>query len=172
MIAESVWYLTVGLLVLLTAVFVYIIVNSGKSAAYEGVQQRWYAFRSKWTIFLLGFGVIVTLVTLNPFPIVNQVLGLKDSTVVNVVGHAWYWALDKQEFAVGESIEFHVTSADVNHGFGIYDQELKLLTQTQAMPDYVNKVSYTFELPGTYKVLCLEYCGLAHHAMVAELSVK
>jgi cytochrome c oxidase subunit 2 len=64
-----------------------------------------------------------------------------------------------------------VTSRDVNHGFGIYDASLKLLTQIQAMPGYVNKVHYTFTRPGKYRVMCMEYCGLIHHDMIAELTI-
>jgi cytochrome c oxidase subunit II len=30
---------------------------------------------------------------------------------------------------------------------------------------------HTFREPGKYKVRCLEYCGVAHHAMKDELVV-
>jgi len=40
-----------------------------------------------------------------------------------------------------------------------------LLVQTQGMPGYVNKVRYVFRRPGTYRVICLEFCGVAHHDM-------
>jgi cytochrome c oxidase subunit 2 len=46
-----------------------------------------------------------------------------------------------------------------------------LLFQVQAMPGYVNQVEYVFDKPGTYHVVCLEYCGVAHHAMTAEFTV-
>jgi len=73
---------------------------------------------------------------------------------------------------VGKPVVFKVTGADVNHGFGIYNEDLRLLGQTQAMPGYTNKLVYTFNKPGKYRILCLEYCGLAHHAMITELNVK
>ena len=73
--------------------------------------------------------------------------------------------------SVGEPVEFRVTSADVNHGFGIYDESLRLLAQTQAMPGYTNRLRFTFQKPGKYRILCLEYCGLGHHEMPAEISV-
>jgi len=41
----------------------------------------------------------------------------------------------------------------------------------QAMPNYVNVLRYTFTEPGTYRVYCLEYCGLAHHEMAADITV-
>jgi cytochrome c oxidase subunit II len=35
----------------------------------------------------------------------------------------------------------------------------------------VNRLVYTFARPGRYRVLCLEYCGLAHHGMNSEFEV-
>lgn len=171
MLAESVWLLTLLCLAALSAVFIYVIATSQSEKPYQEVQAKWYSFRSKWIRFLFGFGVFVALATLIPFPVSNQ-KGVEDATVVNVVGHQWYWLIDKTEFELGETVEFHVTSADANHGFGIYDENDHMLTQTQAMPDYVNKVVHTFDKPGNYRILCMEYCGLAHHAMMAQLTVK
>lgn len=76
------------------------------------------------------------------------------------------------ELPVNELIEFRVTSMDVNHGFAIYDENERLITQTQAMPGYVNRLRYKFREPGMYNVLCLEYCGMAHHGMRASFVVK
>ncbi|PXV76312.1 hypothetical protein [Nitrosomonas eutropha] len=72
----------------------------------------------------------------------------------------------------GQPVEFQVSAADVNHGFGIYDENLVLIAQTQAMPGYTNKLIHTFDKPGKFKILCLEYCGLAHHVMITELTVE
>ncbi len=71
----------------------------------------------------------------------------------------------------GRPVEFRVTAGDVNHGMGVYDETLRLLVQVQAMPGFTNRLVYTFAEPGTYRLLCLEYCGLAHHGMIAELKV-
>jgi cytochrome c oxidase subunit 2 len=61
---------------------------------------------------------------------------------------------------------------DVNHGLGLFDPSGRLLTQVQAMPGYSNRLIHVFETPGAYTVRCLEYCGIAHHAMMTTLSVK
>jgi cytochrome c oxidase subunit 2 len=76
------------------------------------------------------------------------------------------------ELPAGRLIEFRVTSLDVNHGFGIYDQSDRLIAQTQAMPGYVNRLRWKFKEPGQYTILCLEYCGMAHQVMRASLTVK
>ena len=70
-----------------------------------------------------------------------------------------------------QSVRFDVTSADVNHGFGIYTREGRLVAQTQAMPGYVNRLRLQFDRPGTYRVMCLEFCGLSHHVMTGVIEV-
>ncbi len=76
------------------------------------------------------------------------------------------------ELNVGDLVEFRVTSLDVNHGFGVYNDKAELLTQTQAMPGYVNRLRWKFTEPGTYHILCLEYCGAAHSLMRTQFTVK
>ncbi len=76
------------------------------------------------------------------------------------------------ELPANELVEFRVTSLDVNHGFAIYDESNRLITQTQAMPGYVNRLRYKFNEPGTYNILCLEYCGMAHQIMRSSFTVK
>lgn len=99
---------------------------------------------------------------------------------VDVIGHMWSWeiheagstsAASKLVLPAGKIVEFAVTSADVTHGFGLYDDSGRLLAQTQAMPGYVNHLRYVFDA-GRYHVLCIEYCGLAHHAMLTEIVVQ
>lgn len=79
--------------------------------------------------------------------------------------------MSSKEVKAGQPVEFDVTSKDVNHGFGIYDANMKVVTQTQAMPGYTNKLYYTFTKQGKYKILCLEYCGVAHHYMMTDFEV-
>lgn len=76
------------------------------------------------------------------------------------------------ELSANELVEFRVTSLDVNHGFAIYNEANRLITQTQAMPGYVNRLRYKFEEPGSYEILCLEYCGMAHQVMRSSFIVK
>jgi cytochrome c oxidase subunit 2 len=71
----------------------------------------------------------------------------------------------------GTPVEFRVRTLDVNHGFGIYTRDGRLMAQTQAMPGYVNRLRLRFDRPGTYRVMCLEFCGLSHHAMTGVIEV-
>lgn len=118
---------------------------------------------------LTVLGLAVTVVTLRPWPHDAQAAGT--AQIVKAVGYQWYWELDKEEVAAGTPVVFEVSSADVNHGFGVYDEDGTVLFQTQVMPGYVNKVKHTFTRPGTYRVLCLEYCGAVHHEMIGEFEV-
>ena len=72
----------------------------------------------------------------------------------------------------GTTVEFRVTTLDVNHGFSLYAPDGRLVTQTQAMPGYVNRLRVAFDEIGTYSVLCLEFCGMSHHRMRAVVEVK
>ncbi|PKL96837.1 MAG: cytochrome C oxidase subunit II [Gammaproteobacteria bacterium HGW-Gammaproteobacteria-8] len=124
--------------------------------------------RSFWILLAVVTPVLLYTLTLMPYGADAEA---RDVQTVDVTGHMWYWKLSQNEFRAGEPVQFRVTSQDVNHGFGIYDEGLTLLAQTQAMPGYTNILEYTFQQPGAYRVMCLEYCGVAHHAMVAELTV-
>ncbi len=79
---------------------------------------------------------------------------------------------DAIELPANQLSEFRVTSLDVNHGFAIYNSANRLITQTQAMPGYVNRLRYKFAEPGNYNVFCLEYCGMAHQIMKTSFVVK
>lgn len=76
------------------------------------------------------------------------------------------------EIKKGELVEFRVTSKDVNHGFGVYNDKMQLVTQVQAMPGYINRLRWKFDKPGMYKVLCLEFCGKGHQDMRTVFIVK
>lgn len=76
------------------------------------------------------------------------------------------------ELKTNELVEFRVTSLDVNHGVGIYDPSHRLIAQVQAMPGYVNSLRWKFDKPGTYTILCLEFCGLVHQNMRTSFTVK
>jgi len=161
-------------IVLIAFGFILIISQSGKYA--DEAQTRRNAHRSHvlqtWAfgVLLLVF-VVGSWATLHRLPIPPQHQPLDAKQVVDVVGHQWFWQIKPSTLQTGSSVEFRVTSADVNHDFAIYAPDGRIVVQTQAMPGYTNKLLYTFTQPGTYIVQCLEYCGLGHSAMRANLTV-
>ncbi|EAR21318.1 cupredoxin domain-containing protein [Nitrococcus mobilis] len=168
---NEIWLITLLGLAAVTLGFIFVIAQAGKPTDSNRVQNTANAIRRWWFLALVVFGIGVTWATLKPFPIPDQHTPLKAAQVVNVVAHQWAWQLSRNQLEAGVPVEFRVTSADVNHGFAIYAPDERIVIQTQAMPGFTNKLLYTFRQPGTYRIRCLEYCGLEHHAMMAELEV-
>ena len=68
----------------------------------------------------------------------------------------------------GSRITFYVTSTDVEHGFSIPETGVN----TMVTPGWVSSVAHTFTAPGTYLLVCNEYCGSGHHLMAAKVIVE
>ena len=160
--------LSLLLILALAAVFLRVRLLATEGGDYAPVQGNAYRIRAIgfWVLLLVGLPISIWLFRENPYTAQAAA-----PQVINATGFQWYWELDQSEVVAGVPVEFRVTSADVNHGFGIYDAAGTLVAQTQAMPGYVNRLTFVFEAPGTYQVLCLEYCGLVHHNMIAEIVV-
>jgi cytochrome c oxidase subunit 2 len=92
------------------------------------------------------------------------------SQVLNVQGQQFAWT-GLHSVRTGEEVEFRLTSKDVNHGFAVYTAGGELLFQVQVMPGKTQIYRYTFHKPGTYRILCLEFCGVNHDLMTAQLTV-
>lgn len=167
------WYATLFLVFLLALAFSFVYGESRKLKDYEPIQEKGYKIRKFYFLGVLAIMGFATAISLSKLPYHNQHAQAKEhSKVVDVTGLQFAWELSEEEFTVGEEVQFRVTSNDVTHGFGIYDEKLQLLAQTQAMPEYTNTLTITFEKPGTYKILCLEYCSVGHHVMIKDIIVK
>jgi cytochrome c oxidase subunit 2 len=68
----------------------------------------------------------------------------------------------------GSTVTFYVTSPDVVHGFFIAGTDVNMMV----VPGWVNMQSHTFRRPGTYLLLCHEYCGIGHQNMFAKIEVR
>lgn len=169
------WQASLVLMVLVALGFSFVALNSGaREEDYALLTKRAYGLRTKlfWVlVFTLGPVMIYTLLEL-PYDASRARSNNPGAVqIVEATGHQWRWELSRDHVAKDQPVEFRVTSADVNHGFGIYDANTRLVAQTQAMPGYTNIIRHTFRDEGTYRVMCLEYCGAAHHNMVAEIKV-
>ena len=155
---------------LVTAAFVMVIKNSSiRDENYPEITAKAYSIRQWLMTSVCVIGIVVTAATLMPFPLHSSTAS--NPLVIKAKAGMWYWDLDATSAVVDKPIQFHVTSADVNHGFALYDPNDKMIAQTQAMPGYTNKLNVTFTETGTHRIMCLEYCGLAHHAMITEFEV-
>lgn len=170
-IQDIVWTIALTLIAAIALLFLYVVVQAGRPAEAAQVHRKSNAIRRWWFAALIVFGVGVAYATLRPFPIADQRAASAAAQVIDATGRQWSWELSQHEVKAGTPVQFNVTSVDVNHGFAIYGPDDRIVTQTQAMPGFTNRLLFTFERPGKYRVMCLEYCGLAHHGMVTEFDV-
>ncbi|MFD1019562.1 cytochrome c oxidase subunit II [Thalassobacillus hwangdonensis] len=72
------------------------------------------------------------------------------------------------EIPEGATVHFILTSKDVVHGFQIADTNVNAMV----MPGHVQKITQKFDKPGSYLVLCNEYCGAGHQVMSTTITVN
>jgi len=146
------------------------------------------ATRVRIVFFVSLAAILVTFLVLTLPHLPYTVDARAPDRIVHAVGKQYAWSLTEQtgptlatwdrdfspEVTVSAraQIEFRVTTLDVNHGFSLYAPDGHLVAQTQAMPGYMNRLRVTFDQPGTYTVLCLEFCGMSHHRMRGVIEVK
>ena len=154
------------------AIFVFVAVSSARSTLEQSaVQSVWYRIRTGWFWLLLVVLVVAFFVTTPFFPYAT---GRAQGSAKHVTVIARQYAFQDlpRTIPLGAPVVFDVTSADVNHGFGIYDPHGHLIGQVQAMPRYVNHLRMTFTERGQYTVRCMEYCGIDHYLMKASFEVR
>lgn len=177
MVQHVAWVITLIAMGAVALSFLWVAAGANEFTEYPGIVARAYRLRKALFVVLLVASGGVNALTLGELPYAissdaaSREGGLRPSQVVEAVGSRWQWELSPERIVAGQPVQFRVTSTDVTHGFGIYDDSMQLLAQTQAMPGYINVLTYTFQRPGTYHLLCLEYCGVAHHGMMGEFTV-
>jgi cytochrome c oxidase subunit II len=153
----------------LGAVFALIAVRSRASMPTDRVTEHGYWLRRHWLAAVTSVGVWA--VGLTFFYGMPYASGAAPPTVVQVTGGQFFWSISPNRFPAGSRVRFDVTSADVNHGFSIYDPQGHLLGSVQAMPGYHNKLDLTLSQAGVYRIRCLEFCGLNHSTMQSSFRV-
>lgn len=177
--------LVVGAIIVIITLL--IISSQDAEAPATEVVPRLYFVRAIYFFGILAVAVIFFWMTISDTPYPETQAEAPDITV-KVVGRMWSWQIDpprdrrggvQQEatggpivLPVGKVVEFQVAAGDVSHGFGIYTDDGQILAQVQAMPGYINRLSHKFDSTGTYHVLCMEYCGLAHQRMATTFRVE
>jgi cytochrome c oxidase subunit 2 len=74
----------------------------------------------------------------------------------------------KLEIPRGARVTFYATSPDVVHGFSIPLTGVNMMV----VPGWVSTAAHTFNDPGTFLLVCNEYCGAGHQLMAAQIEVK
>ena len=99
-----------------------------------------------------------------------------DALRIYVVAKQWMWqfvypngsaAETELRVPVGQPVEVLITSRDVIHSFYVPAFRLK----QDAVPGRVTYLWFTADKPGTYDILCAEYCGTGHSQMRGRVIV-
>ena len=160
------------LLVFLTLVFRKAYVNTGPS---EISDARIGGLRRGWMALVIALFLIVNLVSIQFFPAIYTARAAASGVPaidVAVDAQSWSYDMSRQEFEVGQPVRFNARSLDTMHGFAVYHPDGQVLFTMMLVPGAgTSSLTYTFKDPGTYKIRCLEYCGMAHHEMNDEITV-
>ena len=92
---------------------------------------------------------------------------------VYVAGSQFSWDGFPVVLEAGREYRFHISAYDVQHGFSIrLEDELWKQVNLQAVPGYEWVVPFRFDEPGTYQVICNEFCGVGHRVMHTHFVVR
>ncbi len=171
------FWMTLFMLVPFAAVFYYIIRR--KSVIDPAPQATARAQISRievgWLALVLVVFVAVNVASLKYMPTLRTAHAATRADVqrVDLTATSWAYDMSSREVQAGRPVRFSGRSNDTMHGFAVYHPDGRMLFTIMLMPGLEKPTSliHTFEDPGTYKVRCLEYCGVAHHTMRDELVV-
>jgi cytochrome c oxidase subunit 2 len=92
---------------------------------------------------------------------------------IDFTAKSWAYEISNRQIEADRPVRFLGKSSDTQHGFAVYHPDGRMLFTMMLMPGLTKPTTlvHTFKEPGKYKVRCLEYCGVAHHAMQDELIV-
>lgn len=98
-----------------------------------------------------------------------------DAMEITAIGRMWEWEFDYGDgklskelvIPVNKPVKLNLVSEDVNHSLFIPAFRVK----EDVVPGYNNYLWFTPYYIGDYEILCTEYCGLLHSAMVSKTRV-
>jgi cytochrome c oxidase subunit 2 len=98
-----------------------------------------------------------------------------DALVITAIGRMWEWefiysdSLRSKELVlpINKPVKLELVSEDVNHSLFIPAFRVK----EDVIPGYDNYLWFTPNYIGNYEILCTEYCGLLHSAMVSKTRI-
>lgn len=138
-----------------------------KTASRETVEKR----EGYWGIAVIVFLVAVLGGTMVQLPYSKSDQGDGAPQKLAVAGRQFAWTVKPARVRAGEKTQVVATSLDVSHGVGIYDPDDVLIAQVNVLPDVRQNLGVTFDKPGTYRIRCLEFCGVDHHLMETTFEV-
>src|SRR6201996_1814805 len=98
-----------------------------------------------------------------------------NSMNIYVVGKQWMWKaehpggqheINALHVPIGQPVQLTMISQDVFHSFSIPDFRVK----REVIPGRYSTVWFQATDPGTYHILCTQYCGTLHSGMIGEVT--
>ena len=129
-----------------------------------------------WTVIPTIFVVIMAIFSVKIWYNI-EVAQPAGGIAVEAIGHQWFYTFrypnvhgeipDAMHLEVGVPVTLHVTSSDVIHSFWIPTMRIK----ADMVPGLINTLHFTPLNPGTYKIICTEFCGTLHGEMEKQTVV-
>jgi cytochrome c oxidase subunit 2 len=94
----------------------------------------------------------------------------KDHVYIAAKRYAWFGL--PVQLKAGKEYMVHLGSYDVQHGFSVrLEDKLSKQLSLQILPGYEWVLPMKFDKPGTYQVVCNEFCGFGHSTMHTKFKV-
>src|SRR5512144_2550096 len=132
------------------------------------------ALELAWTIVPLGLMAVMFVWGAKVYFHMNR--PPDDAMTVTVVGKRWMWKIqhptgqreiNELHVPVGRAVKLVLTSEDVIHSFYVPAFRIK----RDAIPGRYSEAWFRATKPGTYHLLCAEYCGTEHARMRGRIVV-
>jgi cytochrome c oxidase subunit 2 len=86
---------------------------------------------------------------------------------VYVVAKQFFW-YPILKLRSGQTYRLHLSSVDFQHGFSLQPLNMNF----QVVPGYDHVITIQPQMPGTYPIVCNEFCGIGHQNMVGKIIVE
>ncbi|MBT3206244.1 MAG: hypothetical protein HOM14_02185 [Gammaproteobacteria bacterium] len=131
--------------------------------------------RYGWIAFVVVAFIVLNAASIEYMPTIVEANASTSQDVknVSVTARSWSFEFSEMEYKVGQTVRFQAKSVDTVHSFALFHPDGSQLFTMMLVPGAGTEsaVVHTFTEPGEYTVRCLEYCGIAHHAMKNTLTV-
>ena len=124
-----------------------------------------------WGVAVITFLVVLIAGTIFQIPYWTDNSDEATPQQLSITGRQFAWTANPPRVRAGEKTRIELQAVDVNHAVGIYDPDNTLIKQVNVLPGVSQRIVVTFDKPGTYRLLCLEFCGVDHHLMQNNLEV-
>ncbi len=155
-------------------------IRKGHSQPLPNLKTGDHRLEAAWTIIPALILLLVGILAFQTLAFTDTIPQHAD-VVVTVTGHQWYWTYNVTYASSNTTLQFEnnlvlksnmtvklfFEASDVAHSF--YVAALALHVDT--IPGHVNEYWFKPTQPGTYTIVCTQFCGVGHYTMVGTLTI-